>query len=89
MARELALLPLQLGLEGHGHKLWNFGVQPAYRKFVSLRLAFGDIGYNRCIIELRRVSYVMGQAAFMLLMTWIATIVYFLQIDPISQAFSS
>jgi ATP:ADP antiporter, AAA family len=30
----------------------------------------------------------MGQAAFMLLMTWIATILYFLQADLISQAYS-
>jgi AAA family ATP:ADP antiporter len=31
----------------------------------------------------------MGQAAFMLLMTWIATILYFLQTDLISQAYSA
>ena len=31
----------------------------------------------------------MGQAAFMLLMTWIATILYFLQTDFISRAYSA
>jgi AAA family ATP:ADP antiporter len=37
---------------------------------------------------LLKSSYMMGQAAFMLLMTWIATILYFLQTDLISQAYS-
>jgi AAA family ATP:ADP antiporter len=32
-------------------------------------------------------SYLMKQAAFMLLMTWIATVVYFLQTDLIARAF--
>ena len=34
-------------------------------------------------------AFMMGQAAFMLLMTWIATILYFLQTDYISQAYSA
>lgn len=33
-------------------------------------------------------AYMMGQAAFMLLMTWIATILYFLQTDLIARAYS-
>ena len=37
---------------------------------------------------LLKSAYMMGQAAFMLLMTWIATILYFLQTDLISQAYS-
>jgi AAA family ATP:ADP antiporter len=36
---------------------------------------------------LLRSSYLMKQAAFMLLMTWIATVVYFLQAGLISKAF--
>jgi ATP:ADP antiporter, AAA family len=36
-----------------------------------------------------RSAYMMGQAAFFLLMTWIATILYFLQTDLISQAYSA
>jgi len=38
---------------------------------------------------LLKSAYMMGQAAFMLLMTWIATILYFLQTDLISQAYSA
>jgi AAA family ATP:ADP antiporter len=37
---------------------------------------------------LLKSAFMMGQAAFMLLMTWIATILYFLQADLISQAYS-
>jgi ATP:ADP antiporter, AAA family len=33
-------------------------------------------------------GYMMGQAAFMLLMTWIATILYFMQTDLIARAYS-
>lgn len=33
-------------------------------------------------------AYMMGQATFMLLMTWIATILYFLQTDLIARAYS-
>jgi AAA family ATP:ADP antiporter len=35
-----------------------------------------------------RSTYMMGQAAFILLMTWIATILYFLQTDLIAKAYS-
>jgi AAA family ATP:ADP antiporter len=35
-----------------------------------------------------RSAFMMGQAAFILLMTWIATILYFLQADLISKAYS-
>ena len=38
---------------------------------------------------LAKSAFMMGQAAFMLLMTWIATILYFLQTDLISQAYSA
>jgi AAA family ATP:ADP antiporter len=38
---------------------------------------------------LLKSAFMMGQAAFMLLMTWIATILYFLQTDLISQAYSA
>jgi AAA family ATP:ADP antiporter len=38
---------------------------------------------------LLKSAYMMGQAAFMLLMTWIATVLYFLQTDLISQAYSA
>jgi AAA family ATP:ADP antiporter len=38
---------------------------------------------------LLKSAYMMGQAAFILLMTWIATILYFLQTDLISQAYSA
>jgi AAA family ATP:ADP antiporter len=34
-------------------------------------------------------AYMMGQAAFILLMTWIATILYFLQTDLIARAYSA
>jgi ATP:ADP antiporter, AAA family len=37
---------------------------------------------------LLKSTFMMGQAAFFLLMTWIATILYFLQTDLISQAYS-
>ncbi len=37
---------------------------------------------------LARSPYMMGQAAFILLMTWIATVVYFLQTDLIANAYS-
>jgi AAA family ATP:ADP antiporter len=38
---------------------------------------------------LLKSRYLMGQAAFMLLMTWIATVVYFLQTDLIAKAFTA
>ncbi|HWY63448.1 MAG TPA: MFS transporter [Rhizomicrobium sp.] len=38
---------------------------------------------------LLKSAFMMGQAAFMLLMTWIATILYFLQADLISRAYSA
>lgn len=38
---------------------------------------------------LLKSAFMMGQAAFILLMTWIATILYFLQTDLISQAYSA
>jgi AAA family ATP:ADP antiporter len=37
---------------------------------------------------LARSRYLMGQAAFMVLMTWIATILYFLQTDLIARAYA-
>jgi ATP:ADP antiporter, AAA family len=37
---------------------------------------------------LLKSAFMLGQAAFMLLMTWIATILYFLQTDFISRAYS-
>jgi AAA family ATP:ADP antiporter len=37
---------------------------------------------------LLKSAYMMGQAAFILLMTWIATILYFLQTDLISRAYA-
>jgi ATP:ADP antiporter, AAA family len=43
----------------------------------------------RGFILLLRSRYMLGQAAFMLLMTWIATIIYFLQTDLIAKAYTA
>jgi AAA family ATP:ADP antiporter len=49
-----------------------------------------DLGGNpfEGFTRLLRSAYLLNQAAFMLLMTWIATIAYFLQTDLIANAFS-
>ena len=50
------------------------GPQPARQSLWRLRAA-------------AEIAHMLGQAAFMLLMTWIATILYFLQTDLISRAY--